>query len=343
MSSRTLTDTEKRYSNIEHECLAVAYGLEKFEFYLLGRTTIIETDHSPLEQIFKKNIREAPGRLQRFLLRCLQFDVQVKYKSGKTIPVVDALSRVCFDKSQQIKDNTVHFVTDIPCPIDINAVKSASALDPTMIKLKNTIYRGWPAHRKECPPELLDYWNFRCDLVLEDGLILKSDVILIPKQLRRQVLDVIHPAHQRETKCIQLAREAVFWQGINNDIREMVKGCKTCNKHPPAQAKLPVLQPELPTRPWEKPGTDIFQFNSSKYLMIGDYFSRFPVIRLISIMTANTICRHFTQILSKHRLPSHIHADFGTQYISRGISQDVQKQRNQADFQLSISPPGAGS
>ena len=34
MSSRTLTDTEKRYSNIEHECLAVAYGLEKFEFYL---------------------------------------------------------------------------------------------------------------------------------------------------------------------------------------------------------------------------------------------------------------------------------------------------------------------
>ena len=114
----------------------------------MGRTTIIETDHSPLEQIFKKNIREAPGRLQRFLLRCLQFDVQVKYKPGKTIPVVDALSRVCFDKSQQIKDNTVHFVTDIPCPIEINAVKSASALDPTMIKLKNTIYRGWPAHRK---------------------------------------------------------------------------------------------------------------------------------------------------------------------------------------------------
>ena len=58
MSSRKLTDTKKRYSNIERECLAVAYGLEKFEFYLLGRTTIIETDHSPIEQIFKKNIRE---------------------------------------------------------------------------------------------------------------------------------------------------------------------------------------------------------------------------------------------------------------------------------------------
>ena len=58
MSSRTLTDIKKRYSNIERECMAVAYGLEKFEFYLLGRTTTIETDHSPIEQIFKKNIRE---------------------------------------------------------------------------------------------------------------------------------------------------------------------------------------------------------------------------------------------------------------------------------------------
>ena len=117
----------------------------------------------------------------------MRFDVQVKYKPGKTIPVSDALSRVCFDISQQIKDNTVHFVSDTPCPININTMKFASSLDPTMIKLKDTIYRGWPAHRKEFPPELLDYWNFRCDLVLENGLILKSDRILILKQLRGQV------------------------------------------------------------------------------------------------------------------------------------------------------------
>ena len=98
---------------------------------------------------------------------------------------------------------------------------------------------------------------------------------------------------------------------------ELVKGCETCNKHRPPQAKLSILQPELPTRPWEKLGTDILEFNSSKYLMIVNYFSRFPVIRLISNMTANTICSHFTQILSEYVLPSHIHAEFGTQYISK--------------------------
>lgn len=77
MTSWSLTDTESRYSNLERECLAVTYGLEKFEYYLLGQNVTIETDHSPLEQIFKKNINEAPSRLQRLLLRCLRFDVNV--------------------------------------------------------------------------------------------------------------------------------------------------------------------------------------------------------------------------------------------------------------------------
>ena len=56
---------------------------------------IVETDHSPLKQIFK-NIAEAPVRLQRLLLRCMKFDITVRYKAGKSIPVADALSRVCF-------------------------------------------------------------------------------------------------------------------------------------------------------------------------------------------------------------------------------------------------------
>ena len=69
MSSRSLSDAETRYSNIERECLAVQYGLEKFEYYLMGRHTVVESDHSPLEQIFRKNIAEAPSRLQRMRSR----------------------------------------------------------------------------------------------------------------------------------------------------------------------------------------------------------------------------------------------------------------------------------
>jgi len=62
------------------------------------------------------------------------------------------------------------------------------------------------------------------------------------------------------------------------------------------QPKLPIMQPVLSTRPWEKLGTDIFEFKGKKYLMIVDYYSRFPVIRLLSDMSSHTICNHFTSV-----------------------------------------------
>ena len=344
MASRSLTDTESRYSNIERECLAVMFGLEKFEYYLLGRHTLVETDHSPLEQIFKKNIAEAPARLQRLLLRCMKFDIEVKYRRGETIPVADALSRVCTTpevvetKNQSVNcapDYSIHFMTDTSCPIDINSVRSATAKDLTMQLLKNTIYNGWPAYRKQCPKELWDYWNIRCDLVLEDGLILKGDRVVVPESLRAQVLEATHTGHQGETKCLLLARQSVFWPGISGDIRQMVKDCELCNKHQHAQQKLPAMQPDLPSRPWEKLGSDIFQFNGAKYLIIVDYYSRFPVIRTLKDMSASTISSHFTSVFAEYGLPSMLIADFGSQFVS-----DMFKKKCvESDITLTFSSP----
>ena len=45
MASRSLTDTEKRYSNTKREYIVVMFGLEKFEHYLLGRVTVELTTH----------------------------------------------------------------------------------------------------------------------------------------------------------------------------------------------------------------------------------------------------------------------------------------------------------
>ena len=66
--SRILTDSERRYSNIEREMLAIAWWVEKFHTYLDGRTVIVETDHKPLETIFKKSLNSAASRLQGMLL-----------------------------------------------------------------------------------------------------------------------------------------------------------------------------------------------------------------------------------------------------------------------------------
>ena len=61
--SKLLTETEKRYSNIEREMLAILHGLEKFHYYAYGRHVVIETDHKPLVAIYKKTLASAPPRI----------------------------------------------------------------------------------------------------------------------------------------------------------------------------------------------------------------------------------------------------------------------------------------
>ena len=152
----------------------------------------VETDHSPLEQIFKKNINEAPSRLQRLLLRCLRFDVHVHYKRGRSIPVADALSRVCHSEAghnlEQVTEDLApqRNMLFISTPTDLAAVKFSTAQDHTINLLKNTVFNGWPPHRKLCPQELWEFWNFRCDLTLEDGLVLKDNTPLQQKHAEVQ-------------------------------------------------------------------------------------------------------------------------------------------------------------
>ena len=79
--------------------------------------------------------------------------------------------------------------------------------DQDLNKLKDIIFKGWPEYRKHCPQELWEYWTFRCDLVIENGLILKGDRIIIPETLRGQVLEALHTGHQVRKLNFY------FWQG----------------------------------------------------------------------------------------------------------------------------------
>ena len=59
-ASRTLTDTERNYAQIEKDILAVTYGLEKFHHYTFGRKLTVVTDHKPLVTIKHKPLYKAP-------------------------------------------------------------------------------------------------------------------------------------------------------------------------------------------------------------------------------------------------------------------------------------------
>ena len=59
-ASKSLTDTETRYANIERELLAIVFACQRFNTYVLGRPFTVESDHKPLEIIHQKSLASAP-------------------------------------------------------------------------------------------------------------------------------------------------------------------------------------------------------------------------------------------------------------------------------------------
>jgi len=69
-ASRALTPTEENYAQIEKELLAIVFACAKFDAYVYGRDSVhVQTDHKPLESIFRKELCVAPKRHRRMLMR----------------------------------------------------------------------------------------------------------------------------------------------------------------------------------------------------------------------------------------------------------------------------------
>jgi hypothetical protein len=84
--SRSLTETEMKYGHIVNEALAIVFGCELFHLYLLSKRFELETDHRPLELIFKPKLtghgKPPPARIERWLLRLQEYNFDVIYRPG---------------------------------------------------------------------------------------------------------------------------------------------------------------------------------------------------------------------------------------------------------------------
>lgn len=63
-ASLALTDAETR-PPIEAEMVAAVFACRKFHQYIYHRSTIVETDHKPLQAISKNTLSQVPLRLQQ--------------------------------------------------------------------------------------------------------------------------------------------------------------------------------------------------------------------------------------------------------------------------------------
>ena len=96
--------------------------------------------------------------------------------------------------------------------------------------------------------------------------------------MRADVLERLHNAHQGMDRTKRRARQSCYWPGMNNQIENIVNKCKECLKFKPAKMKEELKPRPVPTRPWEKVGSDLFELQRKNFLIITDYYSLWPEV-----------------------------------------------------------------
>ena len=112
-----------------------------------------------------KPLSAAPSHLQRMLLQLQRYTFTLFHKPGKDMVLADTLSWAYIKgkpKSNNLED-------DLICAVNLI--------------------------------ELRDYWNFRDELSEADGIILNGEKIVIPPNLRKEMLEIVHRSHLGMVKC----------------------------------------------------------------------------------------------------------------------------------------------
>ena len=275
-ASKSLTTTEQRYACIERELLAIVFGTNRFHTYLNGRSFHVYTDHNPLVMILNKPITCAPPRLQRMLITLSDYNMTISYHPGTKNKLADGLSRFPNpnNNSSIELDLRVDFVQFSSSKIE--QLQHDTMCEPMLQILKDIIIAGWPETINDLPTDVRPFWSIQDQLSIHNGIIMKGQQLVIPNTMHQYNLKTLHTAHMRKEKTQLLAKNTVYWPTINADISRQ---CKVCLEHQRTQHAEPLQPHDVPSTPWTVLGADLFELHGTQYLIVADYYSKFPVIK----------------------------------------------------------------
>ena len=321
-AAQSLTNTQCLYAQVEKEMLAIQFGLTRFHQYVYGRKVTVESDHQPLVRISKKPLSDLTPRLQRMRMQIQHYDYSVVHVPGRQMYVSDYLSRSCKSKTYEID---LHLDDPMPqiCAIRVRDATSveeytkATMQDTTLALISQYTQSGWPKQKRLCHALAKPYWNFRDEISECNGLLFYGDRLIIPHQMKSEIIERLHASHQGVTKTQQRARTAVFWPGMNIQIEDKIMSCNTCKSHENAQPQAPLIPSEIPEYPWQVLGSDLFQIAGANYLLNVDYYSKWVNVTKLTDLSGKSVVDEFRKQLSEYGQPAVIRSDNGPQYTSR--------------------------
>ena len=315
-ASKTLTDTQKRYGQIQKEALATIFGLKKFHQYLYGRKFILITDHKPLLVLLgpdKATPTLAANRLARWALMLSQYEYTIEYRPTNSHGNADSLSRLPsgpdsdFDAEEDQDDVdtvcTIHSINQQLSPTDPGVLVKESARDPILSTVMRYTREGWPTSTGSDDEEDLEtvrimkaFHKVEQSLSTSNGCLLYGSRVVIPHSLQRQVLQILHLGHFGIQRMKQLARTAVYWPLIDADIERECKACTSCGEYQNNPSKPPNHPWMVPEKPWSRLHLDhAINFMGSDWLVLTDSYSRYPCIK----PTTSTSTKATTDILEE--------------------------------------------
>ena len=323
-ASRTLSQTERKYAQIEKEALGIIFGIERFNEYLYGRKFTLFTDHQPLVKIFgPKNQLPvvAAKRLHRWALKLMMYSFNIQYKSTHEFGNADCLSRLPNPMVAKTSDELsaeVHVLeqqTLAELPIKAEDIAEETRKDIALSEVLKYIRKGWP---EKCPaPYLRAYFVRRANLSEHDGCILKDNQVVIPPAFRENMLKLLHTSHAGIVRMKSLARKHMWFPRMEADIEEISHNCNRCAEAGPEMAKTPLHLWDEPERVWQRLHIDFCGPEQGfMWLVIVDAKSKWPEVVKMTSTTTKATLEKLTEVFSRHGLPEAIVSDNGPQLAS---------------------------
>ena len=348
--SRTLTKSERNYPILHREALAVVFAMEKFYKYIYGNRVVIFTDHKPLVGIFGSNKGEPPvvaNRLQRYAIRLSLFDFDIKYRRGKDNQNADCLSRLPInekpsqaDEQESRRCEIKNICGNAKLQLNFEKIREATTKDKILRVVNFHILNGWD--EGNIKPELKSFFEAKESLNSEYGVILRGSRVVIPTTLREATLKVLHKNHLGVSRMKQVAREYVFWGGINKDIENFVGRCESCQV---LQKDKPKVYDSWPivTFPFERVHMDFFHFKGKNFLILVDVYSRWLEVRQMSHTNAAAVIKELENIYSIFGSFKEIVSDNGPPFTSSELKRYFEKKNTIVTHTPPYHPASNGS